>query len=226
MMGRTSHKDINMVLRCLIGFLLCIVMMGAKKSEALEFSVGGGSKSNGWSVPSDNSSNPFNQWAERTRFLIGDSLVFVYQASQDSVLYVTKEAYDSCNNESYIARYTDGHTVFRLNQSGPFHFISGVKTNCHKNEKLLVIVLADRSNKTASPSPSPPPSSPPSPSGGGATTTTPSPAPSGEESPSPPPGTVETNPTPPPRSSSPRTALVGFFGYTAAFAASSAMLVI
>lgn len=144
--------------------------------------------------------------------------VFVYQPNQDSVLYVTKDAYDSCNNESYISKYVDGHTVFRLNQSGPFHFISGVKDNCLKNEKLVVVVLADRSNKTA-PSPSP--------SEGGS-----SPAPSGEESPSPPAGTVEINPSPaptsetspPPASSGPCSALIGFTSLIAAFAASSALL--
>ncbi|KAK4753317.1 hypothetical protein SAY87_022115 [Trapa incisa] len=201
MMSRTSYKSMNMV-PCMAG-LLCLVMIGAKKSEALEFSVGGGS--GGWGVPSDNSSNPFNQWAERTRFLIGDALVFVYQTNQDSVLYVTKEAYHSCNNESYISKYANGHTVFRLNQSGPFHFISGLKAYCLKDEKLAVVVLADRSNKTTAPSPSS--------SAGGATTTTPSPSP----------GTVETNPSLHPPSSSPRSSLVGFFSYTAAVAASSAL---
>jgi hypothetical protein len=40
------------------------------KSAAYDFIVGG---QKGWSVPSD-SNNPFNQWAEKSRFQVGDSL--------------------------------------------------------------------------------------------------------------------------------------------------------
>ncbi|KAK4797400.1 hypothetical protein SAY86_029726 [Trapa natans] len=200
--------------------LLCLMVFAAQgAAEAYQFTVGGQS---GWSVPSsDGSSNPFNQWAERMRFLIGDSLVFVYQANQDSVLYVSKEAYDSCNCESYISKFDDGHTIFKLNQSGPFHFISGVKDRCLKNEKMVLVVLADRTNKGTSSPPTPPSSAPPS----------------GEESPSPPAaGSVEINPSPapasetipppppPPRNSGPPSALIGFTSLLAAFAASSALL--
>ncbi|PKI67663.1 early nodulin-like protein 1 [Punica granatum] len=219
-MGRGTSRNIGINVSHVIGFV-CLILIHARRSNAFEFSVGGNGK---WSAPSDNSSNPFNQWAERMRFQIGDSLVFTYKPNEDSVLYVAKDAFDSCNTYSYISKYVDGHTVFKFNQSGPFFFISGVKENCLKYEKLHLVVLADRSNKTAAPSPSP--------SEGGPAAATPSPAPSGEESPSPPAGTVEINPTPaptsetspPPPSSSPRLALIGFTGSIAAFVAPSALL--
>jgi len=38
---------------------------------AYEFIVGG---QKGWSVPSDPNSNPYSQWAQKSRFQIGDSL--------------------------------------------------------------------------------------------------------------------------------------------------------
>ncbi|XP_058735281.1 early nodulin-like protein 9 [Vicia villosa] len=148
----------------------CLTLM-IHKGAAYEFIVGG---QKGWSVPSDSSYNPFNQWAEKSRFQVGDSLVFNYQSGKDSVLAVKSEDYASCNTASPYAKYTDGHTVIKLSQSGPHFFISGNKDNCAKNEKITVIVLSDRSNsggssntnQTSNASPPSPQSSssPPSPS--------------------------------------------------------------
>ncbi|XP_074320283.1 early nodulin-like protein 9 [Silene latifolia] len=131
----------------IVGLFGLVLLM--QRGDAATFTVGG---SKGWSVPSDNSA-VFNQWAEKMRFQIGDSLLFVYQTS-DSVLQVTKEDFSNCNTNSPIAKFTDGHTEFKFNASGPYYFISGNKDNCNKNEKLVVVVLADRTTKTASP-PSP-----------------------------------------------------------------------
>ncbi|KAH7844576.1 hypothetical protein Vadar_029600 [Vaccinium darrowii] len=70
---------------------------------------------------------------------------FEYPAQKDSVLVVlTKEDYDDCNTVNPVTKSADGHTVFKFVQSGPFYFISGVKGNCVKNEKLVVVVMADR----------------------------------------------------------------------------------
>ena len=92
--------------------------------------------------------------------------VFNYKGNEDSVLQVKSEDYATCNTDSPIAKYSDGHTVFTFKQSGAHYFISGNKDHCNKNEKLVVVVLADRSNRntngTAN-SPLPPPSPAPSP---------------------------------------------------------------
>ncbi|CAK8577188.1 unnamed protein product [Lathyrus sativus] len=168
----------------------CLMLM-IHKGAAYEFIVGG---QKGWSVPSDSSYNPFNQWAEKSRFQVGDTLVFNYQSGKDSVLYVKSDDYASCNVGSPYAKYSDGHTVIKLNQSGPHFFISGNKDNCAKNEKITVIVLSDRSNsnnggssntnQTSNASPPSPQSSSPSP---------PSPSPSKPDDQSP---TPDTNQTP------------------------------
>ncbi|KAH9623172.1 hypothetical protein KSS87_019284 [Heliosperma pusillum] len=153
-----------------------------QRGEAATFTVGG---SKGWSVPSDNSA-VYNQWAEKMRFQIGDSLLFVYQTS-DSVLQVSKEDFTNCNTNSPIAKFSDGHTDFKFSKSGPYYFISGNKDNCNKNEKLVVIVLADRTTKTTSPpspvAPSPAPvvdQQPPAASPPAPNATVVSPAPSAE----------------------------------------------
>lgn len=167
----------------------CLMLM-IHKSAAYDFIVGG---QKGWSVPSD-SNNPFNQWAEKSRFQVGDSLVFNYQSGKDSVLYVKSEDYASCNTGSPVAKFSDGHTVFKLNQSGPHFFISGNKDNCLKNEKVTVIVLSDRSNNNSSNTNQTSNATPPSPQ-----SSPPSPAPSNQEGQSPPP---DTNQTPPPTATS------------------------
>lgn len=83
--------------------------------------------------------------------------MFVYDGKHDSVLHVTKEDYTNCNTASPLKKFSDGHTLFDLTQSGPYYFISGVAENCRKNEKLVVVVMADRSNhKSDDDTPSPP----------------------------------------------------------------------
>ncbi|GKV14359.1 hypothetical protein SLEP1_g25255 [Rubroshorea leprosula] len=183
--GSNNHHKSKAV--HLIG-LFCLFLL-VSKAQAREFTVG----NSRWEVPAT-STQSYNQWAENNRFQIGDSLVFVYSPDKDSVLEVTKDAYDNCGTDTPLTKYTDGHTVVGLNRSGPFYFISGNKDNCLKGEKLIVVVMADRSNSSAPPTASPP--TPP------ASVPAPAPAPAGE---SPPSGAVEINPTPAPTEQPPPT---------------------
>lgn len=187
------------------GGLICVMML-LQKSEGTEFIVGG---AKGWDVSVAKS---YNQWAEANRFQIGDSLVFNYDAGQDSVLQVTQDDYTNCNIQSPIKHYSDGHSVFQFDKSGPYYFISGNKDNCLKNEKLVVIVLADRSNSSSNQTTTSPPISAPSPSPSNSSETTPSPAPANDQTsaPSPPPsGSAEFNPSPPPAEVNPSTPPTG-----------------
>lgn len=145
--------------------------------------------------------------------------VFNYQSGQDSVLYVKSEDYASCNTNSPYAKYSDGHTVIKLNQSGPHFFISGNKDNCNKNEKLTVIVLADRNKNTNQTTTA----SPPSPQ----TSSSPSAAPTGQDQGQSP--TSDTNQTPSPVSEPPppnaaASAFVSLAGSVGAFMASVLVL--
>lgn len=164
--------------------------------------------------------------------------VFNYPSGQDSVIQVSSDDYAKCNTDAYSQKFSDGHTIIKLNQSGPHYFISGNKNNCLKNEKLVVIVLADRNNRntntnqtnTASPSPSPSviteslvPSPPPS------QQQVPSPVapPPQQEAPSPPspvanptPAPVSDQSPPSPKSNAASSMLVSFAGSVGAFMAS------
>ncbi|XP_030528443.2 early nodulin-like protein 1 [Rhodamnia argentea] len=202
-------RQMKRVFRVMV--VLLWVTMLARRSEEYEFTVG---DAQGWTVPANSSAKALNRWAERSRFQIGDSLVFVYPPGQDSVLYVNHDDYNNCNDGSPMEKYVDGHTVFKFNHSGPFYFISGNKDNCHKNEKLEVVVMADRSNKTSS-TVSPPPS--------GNNGTAPSPAPSGEESP-PSPAGMAPAPASQTKKSGAASVFVGFTGSIGAFVASSLLL--
>ncbi|KAJ6332802.1 hypothetical protein OIU76_025645 [Salix suchowensis] len=149
---------------------------------------------------------------------------FVYDSNQDSVVQVTKEGYDNCtatlttlSEYCPVATVKDGHTTVKLNKSGPHYFISGKTDHCQKNEKLVVVVLADRSRAPAA--------SPPSP---GVSGMVPAPTPSNEESP--PPGPVEIIPTPAPTTTVPSNSassmFASFIGSMGAFLASSLILAI
>ena len=145
--------------------------------------------------------------------------VFNYPSGQDSVIQVSSQDYASCNTDAYSQKFSDGHTVINLNQSGPHFFISGNKNSCLKNEKLVVIVLADRNNKNTNQTSPPSPNSPsPSPSPSLSTQSlAPSPAPSQQVAPPPlspvaappqqeapsPPSPATNNPTPAPVSDQP-----------------------
>ncbi|KAI3497010.1 hypothetical protein L1887_39390 [Cichorium endivia] len=168
-MNRASpHKRTMLVVLGLLSLFLAV-----QNCHAYQFKVGG---SGDWSLASSSS---YDQWAQQSRFQTGDILLFNYQANEDSVVQVSEADYNNCSTASPIAKYSDGHTAITLSQSGPHYFISGVVDNCKKNEKLMIVVLADRSNRSSvAPSPSVFPH------------VAPSPAPVSEEIPSPPPAPV------------------------------------
>ncbi|CAJ1972414.1 unnamed protein product [Sphenostylis stenocarpa] len=126
---------------------------------AKEILVGG--KTDAWRIPTSESDS-LNQWAEKSRFQVGDFLVWKYDGGKDSVLQVSKEDYANCSISNPIKDYSDGTTKVKLDHPGPFYFISGAKGHCEKGQKLVVVVLTPRGRSSAivySPAPAPAPSS-------------------------------------------------------------------
>ncbi|KAL6570619.1 hypothetical protein OROGR_000169 [Orobanche gracilis] len=149
----------------------------SNSSEALRFSVGGKC---GWRLnPYEN----YNHWAARMRFQVNDTLLFKYKKGSDSVLLVNREDYHTCNTGRPKSKLDDGHSVFKLDRSGPFFFISGNKSRCMDGEKLIIVVLAVRTKHSSPPPPPPeapcPITAPPSPAPG--TDTSPSETPADQE---------------------------------------------
>ncbi|KAL3821209.1 hypothetical protein ACJIZ3_007114 [Penstemon smallii] len=139
-------------------------------SYAYQFIVGG---NYGWGL---NPSEKYNNWAERMRFQVNDTLFFKYKQGQDSVLVVKKDDYDNCIAENYIRLLNDGKSKFKFQRSGPFYFITGNKTNCIKGQKLIVVVLAVRNHPPFPTAAPPPKGSSPSPSNSDWSPSSPSPA--------------------------------------------------
>ncbi|XP_043715483.1 early nodulin-like protein 3 [Telopea speciosissima] len=194
--------------------LFSTLLLVMQRVGAFEFKVG---EANGWTVPTDSNANTYNQWAEMKRFQIGDSLLFVYSADKDSVLQVNKEEYESCNSTSPTATFKDGHTSIKFDKNGPYYFISGVPENCKKNEKMVVVVMADRSNQSSTTNQTSS-ASPPSPSS--SIENAPAPSPVTEIAPSTP---SAESPTTPSGASS---VFVSAIASIAAFAGSSMLLVL
>ncbi|KAL9313225.1 hypothetical protein ACSQ67_018677 [Phaseolus vulgaris] len=122
-------------------------------SAAKELLVGG--NIDAWKIPSSEL-NSLNQWAEKSRFRVGDYLVWKYESGKDSVLEVTREEYGNCSTSNPIKEYSDGNTKVKLERPGPFYFISGAKGHCEKGQKLVVVVISPRHTfRATSPAPSP-----------------------------------------------------------------------
>ncbi|OEL26467.1 hypothetical protein BAE44_0012512 [Dichanthelium oligosanthes] len=155
-------------MRCVL--LACLVAASASSTaSAFVFKAGGTGE---WRVPAQqpagaNATTAYNAWAHRTRFRVGDAIdvltarihaAFTYQPGNDSVLLVDQRSYDACDTAAPVDTFADGSTVFTFTRSGPFYFISGNKDNCNRGEKLIVVVMGERSavgNATEPLAPSP-----------------------------------------------------------------------
>ncbi|KAB1211921.1 Early nodulin-like protein 1 [Morella rubra] len=124
--------------RIVLPILTLLLLLCICSAAPTEFVVGG--KANSWTSPP--SPESLNQWAEKTRFKVGDLLLFDFDPSTDSVLQVTKEDYLSCSKSHPIKEYKDGKTKVELGRPGPFYFLSKADGNCEKGQKLTVIVLS------------------------------------------------------------------------------------
>jgi len=66
--------------------------------------------------------------------------VFLYPPSQDSVIQVTEQSFNSCSLEDPILYMNNGNSLFNITKPGDYFFTSGVKGNCDKSQKLRISV--------------------------------------------------------------------------------------
>ncbi|XWS37198.1 hypothetical protein CRYUN_Cryun19dG0022500 [Craigia yunnanensis] len=100
-----------------------------------EYEVNG---NDGWIAPKHDN-QIYNKWASKNRFKVDDTIHFKYK--KDSVLVVTEEEYDKCQPSHPQFFSNNGDTVFKLDRSGLFYFISGVTGHCQKGQKMIIKVL-------------------------------------------------------------------------------------
>ncbi|KAI9091580.1 hypothetical protein K1719_028023 [Acacia pycnantha] len=81
---------------------------------------------------------------------IGDSIVFLYPPSRDSMIQVTAESYKSCNLKNLIFYMNNGNSLFNITSNGVFYFTSAKAGHCQKNQKLHVVVSDRNGNEVQS----------------------------------------------------------------------------
>ncbi|GMJ11574.1 early nodulin-like protein 14 [Hibiscus trionum] len=121
-------------------------------TASFQFKVGG---DKGWTKPTGNDSEPYNKWASRNRFHVGDSLYFKY--NNDSVLVVNRTSYTDCSVSNPTFEFRDGETVFEFDRYGFFYFISGERGHCKAGQKLIVRVMVHPAAEIGSPQQAPSP---------------------------------------------------------------------
>ncbi|ERN13360.1 early nodulin-like protein 1 [Amborella trichopoda] len=134
-MGYHLHSKLcSFFQACLLLSLKIAVTCGA-----YEFKVGG---LHAWGIPTKANAQIYNNWSKSNRFHIGDSLLFLYPPSQDSVIQVAEEAYNGCKTSDPILAMDDGNSLFNLTKPGKYFFISGVAGHCEKSQKLEITVFS------------------------------------------------------------------------------------
>ncbi|KAJ1376043.1 Tetratricopeptide-like helical domain superfamily [Sesbania bispinosa] len=93
-----------------------------------------------WGLPTSGNSHIYDKWSKYHNLHIGDSLLFLYPPSQDSVIQVTEESYKSCNLKDPILYMNNGNSLFNITSEGDFYFTSGEAGHCQKNQKLHILV--------------------------------------------------------------------------------------
>ncbi|KAE9609799.1 putative cupredoxin [Lupinus albus] len=120
-------------------FIMFLVFLLISCCQGFEFVVGGSKYL--WKVPLD-SQDSLNRWAQSQLFNIGDTLVFKYDSSTESVHVVNKKDYLACNTLGNHSVFQDGNSKFHLRDSGPIHFISGSQGHCQMGLKLVVVLMS------------------------------------------------------------------------------------
>ncbi|CAL5433514.1 unnamed protein product [Camellia sinensis] len=105
-----------------------------------------------WGIPTSANPNVYTNWATYHAFNLGDSLLFLYPPSQDSVIQVTEQSYNSCNITDPILYMSNGNSLFNITQPGEFYFTSGVLGHCDNAQKLHISVFGNGSSSAFSPS--------------------------------------------------------------------------
>ncbi|KAL2935510.1 Early nodulin-like protein 1 [Bienertia sinuspersici] len=133
---------------------LCIFALLLMHGTSTEFEVGE-TLTKGWGVPPAKDPQVYNQWAQKNRFKVNDTLHFKYK--KDSVMLVTDPEYDKCRSTQPLYFANNGDTSFVLDRPGLFYFISGVSGHCERGQKMIVKVLdiesppAQSQDQTAAP---------------------------------------------------------------------------
>ncbi|XP_060208320.1 early nodulin-like protein 8 [Lycium barbarum] len=95
---------------------------------------------NAWNIPSSANKDVYVKWSKNHVLKLGDSILFLYPPSEDSVIQVTKQNYNSCNLKNPILYMNNGNSLFNITRPGEFYFTSGTEGHCEKLQKLHISI--------------------------------------------------------------------------------------
>ncbi|XP_044477332.1 mavicyanin-like [Mangifera indica] len=118
-------------------FAFQFLMLLQTKVSCLQYKVG---DLDAWGIPTSANPSVYTNWSKNNNPRIGDSLLFLYPPSQDSVIQVSESSYNSCNITDPILYMNNGNSLFNITANGDFFFTSGEPGHCEKKQKLHVAV--------------------------------------------------------------------------------------
>nr|GMD82446.1 basic blue protein-like [Ipomoea batatas] len=124
-----------------IFFFLTVVAILAVYATATDYIVG---DEYGWTTNVD-----YQAWAKGKQFVVGDKLIFKYQAGTNSVYKVGGNGFKQCIPPAQSSPLTTGNDVIELVTPGRKWYISGSAQYCKLGQKLVITV----SPKPQAPSP-------------------------------------------------------------------------
>ncbi|WVY94101.1 hypothetical protein V8G54_033189 [Vigna mungo] len=130
-------------------YLLATWVQIQTKVESYQYKVG---DLDSWGIPTSSNSQVYDKWSKYHNLKIGDSLLFLYPPSQDSLIQVTEESYKSCNLKDPILYMNNGNSLFNITSVGEFYFTSAEFGHCQKHQKLHITVGVGGNTDTLSPS--------------------------------------------------------------------------
>ncbi|KAM1258906.1 hypothetical protein ACFX13_039180 [Malus domestica] len=122
-------------------FLLALQLLMLIQSQVLCYQNKVGDLDS-WGIPTSANPQVYTKWSKYHQFKLGDSLLFLYPPSQDSVIQVTAQSYSSCNLKDPILYMNDGNSLFNFTTLGDFYFTSGEPGHCEKSQKLHISFLS------------------------------------------------------------------------------------
>ncbi|XP_024996641.1 uclacyanin 1-like [Cynara cardunculus var. scolymus] len=114
-----------------INNLTIILIFIATSASAKQFIVG---DDNGWSLNFD-----YQSWAESTKFVIGDQIVFKYPIGKHNVFEVDETGFQRCVVPLGAKSLATGYDVVNLTTPGRKWYISGIRKQCETGGMKLVI---------------------------------------------------------------------------------------
>ncbi|KAF7068111.1 hypothetical protein CFC21_073893 [Triticum aestivum] len=94
----------------------------------------------------------YTAWAETKQFVVGDTLVFMYNIAAHNVVEVGGPDFLSCTKPANAVVWTSGEDRVTLDKAGRRWFFCAVGQHCQNGMKLKITVL-----ETGAPTPQPAP---------------------------------------------------------------------